>query len=58
MWSMRYASKYSAIFPRRCVHHRQPSAIISFQLYVGKPQFWPLAEKASGGAPACPSMLK
>ena len=37
-------------------HILSPS--ISCQLYVGKPQFCPLAENGSGGAPACPFILK
>ena len=54
---MRYASKYSAILRKRAFHQANPSRDISSQLYVGNPQFCPIVEKASGGAPAWQSRL-
>ena len=33
-----------------------PSSLMTSQLYVGKPQFWPFASNASGGAPVLARM--
>ena len=50
-WSMRIAEKYRSRCVIRARHHAYPSLLMTSQLYVGKPQFWPLRSNASGGAP-------